>query len=187
MYRIGKKAFEYYENNIITLEDVIRYGFSLKGIQKLQLEAHAKNESIIEKQEIEKFISRLKYPLYFLDFESYQEAIPSFDGGKPYEQIPFQYSLHYIESENGELKHKQFLGTEGQNPKRNLAEQLCKDIRNEGTVLAYNMVFEGTIIKKLAEEYQELSEQLLAINSRLVDLIIPFRNGYFYNSGLLSI
>lgn len=184
LYRIGQKAFKYYKDKIITLEDLQNNGISLEGIQKLQLEAKLNKTAIIDKPKIKEFISTLKYPLYFLDFESYQEAIPSFDGCRPYEQIPFQYSLHYIESENDQLKHKEFLGKEGMNPKRSIAEQLCDDIKADGTVLAYNITFEGTLIKKLSDEFPDLSKKLLAIRTNLVDLIVPFRNGFFYNSAM---
>lgn len=184
LYRVGQKAFKYYSQGVITIDDLHKSQVTLKGIQALQLDAKINNRTIIDTPKIREFLSTLKYPLYFLDFESYQEAIPSFDGCKPYEQIPFQYSLHYIEEKNGELKHSEFLGEEGTNPKRTLAEQLCSDISKKGTVLAYNMVFEGTLIKKLAEEFPELSEHLLTIANNLVDLIIPFRNGYYYNGSM---
>lgn len=184
LYKVGKKAIEYYNNNIITFEDLNKSGVQLKGIQKLQLNAKTNNCSIIDRDKIKQFLSTIKYPLYFLDFESYQEAIPSFDGCSPYEQIPFQYSLHYIEEENGDLKHKEFLAKEGTNPKEKLAKQLCEDISSEGTVLAYNKNFEASIIKKLAEEFPELREQLLGIMRNLEDLIIPFRKGYYYNSAM---
>ena len=63
----------------------------------------------IEKENIRDFLSTLSYPLYFLDFETMQPVIPQYAETKPYAQIPFQYSLHYIEAEGGELKHKEFL------------------------------------------------------------------------------
>ncbi len=184
LYKGGKKAFEYYYNGIVKLEDLHKHGIALKGIQRLQLEANINKCSMIDKSKIKQFLETIKYPLYFLDFESYQEAIPSFDGCRPYEQIPFQYSLHYMESENGELKHKEFLGEEGTNPKKSLAEQLCTDIFNSGTVLAYNIAFEGTIIKNLAGELPHLNKRLLGISNNLVDLIIPFRSGYYYDSAM---
>ena len=82
----------------------------------------------IEKETIKDFLGHLSYPLYFLDFESFQPAIPLYDDSHPFEQIVFQYSLHYIECEGGELKHTEFLAYPGADPRRALAEQLCKDI-----------------------------------------------------------
>jgi len=184
LYRIGQKAYEYYYNGIISMEDVAMSGMVLKGIQKLQQDAEKSRLLIADKEKIRQFISTLKYPLYFLDFETFMEAIPSYDGCRPYEQIPFQYSLHYMESETGQLKHKEFLAIEGVNPKEALVRQLCTDISPGGTVLVYNISFEGTIISKLAEEFPEWRERLLGIKGSFVDLIIPFRSGYYYENAM---
>lgn len=184
LYRVGKKSFEYYKNGIITFDDLKAKNISLKGIQKLQLEANTSGKELINKAGIGQFLKELKYPLYFLDFETFQEAIPSYEGSKPFEQIPFQYSLHYMDTESGELKHKEFLGEGGVNPQKALAEQLCKDIGTNGTVLAYNMSFEGTIIAKLSEIFPSLQKHLLAIKNNLADLIIPFRSGHYYTNAM---
>jgi hypothetical protein len=184
LYRGGKKSFKYYYDGILTLEDLHRSGVNLTRIQNLQVEAKIKDSCIIDKEKIKEFLNTIKYPLYFLDFESYQEAIPAFDGCRPYQQIPFQYSVHYIDKENGKLKHKEFLAKEGTNPKEELAKQLCADISTEGSILAYNMGFEGNIIKNLAKEFPDLRKQLLKIGENLLDLIIPFRNGYYYDSAM---
>ncbi len=71
-----------------------------------------------DRKKISEFLNKLSYPLFFLDFESVQPAVPKYPGTKPYAQIPFQYSLHYIEHEGGALKHKEFLAEAGTNPLR---------------------------------------------------------------------
>ena len=126
----------------------------------------------------------MSYPLYFLDFETTQETIPPFDGCKPYEKIPFQYSLHYIESENGELNHKEFLGVSGEDPRRAIAESLCENIPENVCVLVYNQRFERDRLKALAEEFSDLSEHLLNIESNIKDLLDPFRKGAYYNRAM---
>ncbi|MEI7884386.1 MAG: DUF2779 domain-containing protein [Clostridia bacterium] len=184
LYRIGAKAFDYYYAGIIYQADLQQCGIKLSSLQKLQLEAWESGLEAIDQPKIQEFLRGISYPLYFLDFETFQEAIPSFAGCKPYEQIPFQYSLHYLEVADGTLKHKKFLAKEGTNPKRALAEQLSMDIGDEGTVIAYNISFEGSVLNKLAEEFPDLSARLLAIKARLVDLIVPFRNGHYYNKAM---
>lgn len=138
----------------------------------------------IDKTGIAEFLDTLSYPLYFLDFETMQLAIPQFEGAKPYSQIPFQYSLHYIEKEGGEVKHKEFLAESGTDPRRAIAERLCEDIPRGVTTLAYNMSFECSRIKELARLFPDLSERLLDICSGITDLIIPFRNGCYYNRAI---
>jgi len=95
-------------------------------------------------------------------------------------QIPFQYSLHYIENENEELKHKEFLAEVGIDPRRKLAEKLVNDIPENACVLAYNMQFEKMVIKNLAELYEDLREDLLIIHNNIKDLMIPFVDRMYY-------
>ena len=76
-----------------------------------------------------------------------------------HEQVTFQYSLHYIEHKGGELKHREFLGISGEDPRRALAEQLCKDIPLNVCTTAYNKAFECTRLKELAEAFPDLASQ----------------------------
>ena len=110
--------------------------------------------------------------------------IPLYDGICPYEQVPFQYSLHYIEKESGELKHKEYLSEPDEDPRRILAERLIKDIPKDTCVLAYNMSFEKSVINKLSLMYPDLSEHLMNIHSNIKDLMIPFRNREYYNKDM---
>ncbi len=152
-----------------------------KPAQQMQLEHEFLNlPPHIDKVRIIEFLSQLFYPIYFLDFESYQPAIPQFDHSKPYEQIVFQYSLHYIEHKYGELKHKAFLAYPGKDPRRELAEQLCKDIPMDVCVTAYNKAFERTRLKELAELYPDLREHLMNIHDNIIDLMVPFQKKHYY-------
>lgn len=130
------------------------------------------------------FLSQLSYPLYFLDFETMQPAIPRYDGTRPYDQIPFQYSLHFIENEGGELEHREFLGEPEHDPRRALAERLCDDIPLGACVTAYNKLFECTRLRELAEAFPDLAEHLLDIRDNIVDLLVPFQSGWYYNRAM---
>ena len=137
-----------------------------------------------EPDQIRNFLRTLSYPLYFLDFETMQPAIPQFPGTVPYQQIPFQYSLHYIERADGELKHKEYLAVSGEDPRRGIAEALVRDIPLDVCVTAYNKSFECTRLKELAQAFPDLSAHLLSIEKNIVDLLIPFQNGYYYNRAM---
>lgn len=138
----------------------------------------------VEKENIRDFLSNLSFPLYFLDFETMQPVIPKYIRTKPYAQISFQYSLHYIENEGSELKHKEFLAESGTDPRRALAEKLCSDIPMGVCLTAYNKAFECTRIKELAETFPDLTEHLLNIKDNIVDLLVPFQSGYYYNRAM---
>ena len=133
---------------------------------------------------IRDFMDTLSYPLYFLDFESFQPAIPLYDDSSPYEQIVFQYSLHYILEEDGELYHKEFLAYPCEDPRRAVAEHLCEDIPQDVCVLAYNMGFEKGRIKALAKLYPNLEAHLMNIHDNICDLMVPFRNKNYYNRAM---
>lgn len=172
------KKFELYNKGIITYKDIIKTNINEKYIQ--QAEVELSNETIIEKEKIRKFMKTLTYPIYFLDFETYQSSIPEYDGTWAYEQIPFQYSLHYIEKEGGELKHKEFLAEAGIDPRRTLAERLVSDIPKNVCVTAYNMGFEKGRIREMAEQFEDLREHLMNIHDNIKDLMIPFHDRWYY-------
>ena len=186
LYRLttGKK-FTYYHNGWITYRELLDNAPIKNEKQLRQIEYALEDKgTYINKEEIAVFLQKLSYPLYFLDFETMQPVIPEFIGTKPYAQIPFQYSLHYIEHDGGELKHKEFLAESGTDPRRALAEQLCADIPINVCVTAYNKAFECTRIKELAETYPDLAEHLMNIRENIVDLLVPFQSGWYYNKAM---
>ena len=179
----GKKV-EAYQNGYFEFGDV-RQAIKLNKLQKRQLDFVLKNiDEYIDKDGIKSFLDTLTYPLYFLDFETMQLTIPEYPNSKPYQQITFQYSLHYIETESGEIKHKEFLGESGVDPRRALAEQLVNDIPTDACVLAYNKGFECGRIKELATLFPDLSDSLMKIRANIKDLIDPFHDGYYYNKAI---
>ena len=172
--------FKCYNKGIVSFED-LNVCDALSVGQYKQVEHELFNyPPYIDQKAIRAFLSKLSYPLYFLDFESYQLAIPLYDHSKPFEQIVFQYSLHYIEQEGGELKHTEFLAYPGDDPRRALAEQLCRDIPMNVCTTAYNMGFEKGRIKGLAALYPDLAEHLMNIHDNIQDLMVPFQKKYYY-------
>lgn len=167
-----------YQNNKLKFEDL--RDEKLTDFQQIQVECNLKNKVHIDREAIRKFTQQLSYPLYFLDFETMQVVIPQYPSTRPYQQITFQYSLHYIEYEGGPLLHKEFLGVSGEDPRRALAEQLCEDIPMNVCVTAYNKTFECTRIKELAESFPDLANHLLNIRDHIVDLWNPFKAGHYY-------
>lgn len=165
LYHAGKMAFA-------DLKDE-----PLGHIQRLQVEG----KSYIDKAGIHRFLDTLQYPLYFLDYETMQDAIPQYDGARPYQQITFQYSLHIKESATAPYVHKEHLAiSDGTDPRRKLAEQLCQDIPMGACVLAYNKKFEEGRTKELAVLYPDLRDHLLDIAGNIKDLLDPFQAGYYY-------
>ena len=180
LYRMNfAKKLEHYHAGRITFEDLRSQELSDK--QQMQVECTLNQTEHIDSEGIRDFLNNLSYPLYFLDFETLQQTIPLYDGTKPYQQITFQYSLHIKRSADAPYEHLEFLApNDGSDPRRSLAEQLCKDIPMNVCTLAYNKGFECGRIKELAGMYPDLAVHLLNIRDHIQDLLDPFRDGYYY-------
>ena len=153
----------------------------LSGRQAVQVRCEAEGlDSIIDRKAVAKFLDGLSFPLYFLDFETFQPAVPPFDGVRPYQQIPTQYSLHVLREPGAELEHHESLAEAGKDPCRAVAERLVADIPMGVCTLAYNMTFEKGRISELAALFPDLADHLLAINAGMDDLLKPFNSGAYY-------
>ena len=176
-----KKKLEYYYNGIIDFAAVKEH-VELNATQQRQVDFALQNTSAhVDTEGIKSFLDGLSYPLYFLDFETMPIVVPPFPNCRPYQQIPFQYSLHAIKKENGEVTHTEFLGQSGEDPRRALAEQLVADIPKDACILAFNSSFECKCLEDLANLFHDLSEHLLNIRKNVKDLADPFHDGYYYN------
>ena len=176
--------FKCYNQGLVSFADLNSCDqLNAKAYQQIEHELFCQPPAI-KADAIKTYLSRLSYPLYFLDFETFQPAIPLYDNTKPFEQIPFQYSLHWIEREGGELKHAEYLAYPGEDPRRKLAERLCRDIPLDVCTTAYNMGFEKGRIKALAGLYPDLSDHLMNIHDHIQDLMIPFQQRWYYTRAM---
>lgn len=182
MYRMRwTKKIEYFYKGICTL-DQLQYVPKLNEHHKLQVACGLKNADSIDKKAIRTWLKdNIRYPLYHLDFETVQYAIPQYEGTHPYQQIPFQYSLHIEPAQGADCEHREFLAdAKSVNPMRQLAEQLCQDIPADKCVLVYNDAFEKTRLREMAEAFPDLHDHLMAIRDNIVDLLVPFRDWNYY-------
>ncbi len=178
IFNLGsKKQIELYEQGIINIDDIPN-DFAMTLMQRQAVENYKSAKTHINKEAIKEFVTALRYPIYHLDFETYQQAVPEFKGVSPFMQIPFQYSLH-IEHADGTLEHREFLAQDGSDPREPLARSLCEDIPTHVTLLTYNMSFEKSVIAKLAANYPELNAHLLAIHANIKDLMTPFQQKHY--------
>lgn len=155
--------------------------FELTVNQMIQRKCALSGETHVELSKIKSFIESLRWPLYFLDFETVQFAIPRMDGTSPYQQLPFQYSLHIQKEPGGTILHKDFLSTTSADPRKEFVTQLCSDIPiNDGSVVVYYAPFERSIIENLSETFGKFDHHLQDIADRLWDLETPFGNRWVY-------
>jgi len=126
-------------------------------------------------------LAPLKAPFYFLDFETIQFAVPIWKGTRPFQQIPFQFSVHHL-SRTGKLRSEAFLDLTGKDPSKPFAEALIASCGARGPVFVYNAAFEKTRIKELAVRFPKINSALLAINERVVDLLPVAEQHYYHPS-----
>lgn len=181
----GSKLNELLDNDIVEVSD-IPDDFNLTHKQLIDVKSHKTNELHVDEESIEAFLSNIEYPVYFLDYETIMPAIPIYDNTRPYQQIPFQYSLHIQESKNGESSHTGFLHTKMGDPRPHLINFLIKDIGPKGSVVVYNKAFESRINNELARDFPEYQEKLDNISNRFVDLLVPFRSRYICHPDMKS-
>lgn len=124
-------------------------------------------------------LARHPLPAYFLDFETIGAAVPLWAGTRPYQQVPFQYSLHHLDAQ-GQLSHSAFLDLSGADPALALARQLVTECGDHGPIFVYNISFESGRIAELATRFPQWGPALQAIRARLVDLLPITRSHYYH-------
>ena len=142
--------------------------------------ATMKKQDAIDKKAIRGFLRTLSYPLYFLDFETFMSAIPLYDGVRPYQKVPFQYSLHYQNRKGDKLYHTEFLAEPGIDPRKPLLDKLLADIPDDVCILTYNMTFEKKVLEGLAAQYPKHKKTIEKWIDNIRDLIVPFRQRDIY-------
>jgi predicted RecB family nuclease len=129
--------------------------------------------------ELSKEMSGLKYPLSFMDFETVNPAIPRFPGMRPYDQLPFQWSLHVQREPGAKPEHYEFLATNSNDPRREFIESLCNALGESGSILVYS-AFESQRLSELATWLPEFAERIEQVQSRLWDLLPVVRNHVYH-------
>lgn len=175
----SKKIDKYHEDKI-SFEDLQHEKLNPNYLEQIDFELNDK-EPKIEKEAIKDTLDSLKYPLYFIDYETYNPAIPEVEGTTPYQQIPFQYSLHIVEKEGSKVEHKQFLAERNDdNLIRHFAEHMIENMPENGSVIVYNQSFEASRNTEIGEMYPDLKDELERINENMVDFMIPFKQRNYY-------
>ena len=186
------------EHNVMTIysgkklgEDLMAQGIldicnipentKLNDKQQIQKECVVCGQPHIDSAEIKSFLKSLKYPLYFMDFETFATAVPIYDGTSPYQNIPFQFSLHVITKQGAMVEHYEYLAEGKDDPRPAFLAELKQDIGPKGSILVYYAAFEKSRLKEMAGAFPEYQEWVDNINERIVDLNVPFKDFSYYH------
>ncbi|MFH1401020.1 MAG: DUF2779 domain-containing protein [Nanoarchaeota archaeon] len=178
LHRAGELAFRLYAQGHRMITDIPE-DTTLSQAQRVQRDAARTGKTHIDKEKIGAFIKGLRYPLHFLDFETFQTAIPLLDATRPYQQIPFQYSLHVQEELGGIITHHSYLASTA-DPREEFIRRLQEDVTDLGSIIVYNAAFERGIINALinTDKLQRWAED---VSARIIDLHTPFRTFIAYS------
>jgi hypothetical protein len=178
--RMGKKGYDLLSRGILNIKDIpANYAFS--DAQEIEYEAVCKNKVNVDKDSIRSFLADLEYPLYLLDFETFMTAIPMYDDVSPYEQIPFQYSLHRIDTPESIPVHSMVLADGKTDPRREILSKLKNELGTKGSIIAYNAAFEKRILQSSIGHYSDYAAWLERVEKRFVDLMKPFSSHSYYH------
>lgn len=173
-----KKLEKYYEGKI-SFKDLENENMGIRFAEQVDFELNNR-EPKIDRKYIKEIIDSLKYPLYFIDYETYQLPIPELEGTKAYQALPFQYSLHIIKEEGAEVEHKEFLADiDDEDFIKHFAENMVKDLSEDGNVIIYSK-YERTINNKILELYPQFKNEIERINSNMVDFWEIFKKRKYY-------
>ncbi len=175
--------FELYKNGYETIEQ-IPADTDFSETVKIQVNSHKTQQPHVQKGKIIEFLSRLSYPLFFIDFEVIMPAIPIFDGTKPYEKIPFQYSLHFKETDSKQAEHYEFLAEPGNDPRYTFLTQFLADTEGTGSIIVFEDQLERRILNKLKALYPACEEEVNDRLERMIDLRHPFKNLHYYHPAM---
>jgi len=176
----GRRAdkFALYYDGFVHLDEVPPE--RLKDKQAFEARAALEHRDFVDPPRLRDFLESLWHPLCHLDFETFDTPIPPFDGARPYQKIPFQYSLHIEDEEGAEVSHCEYLAPPGADPRRELAERLLDDIPEEACILTYNQAFEKGVLRDLAAAFPDLAGAIEARLGNVRDLMVPFRSRAVY-------
>jgi len=183
--RIGmskKKLAELIDSGIFSIQDVPKE-FELSEVQRNQVNVAQSGKKIVRFEELNDFLNQINFPIAFLDYETFPSAIPRFAGYSPFNQIPFQFSLHVFSKDNKELTHTEFLFTDSKNPDVAFIKALQDNLPDSGSIIVWNKRFEMGINTQLGERNPDYKASLEAINARVIDLMEPFARQYFVHAG----
>jgi hypothetical protein len=181
----GPQLQEMLESDILDISHIPE-GVSIPGRKSIDVDAHRKQAVYVDRIRVKDFLDTLAYPIFYLDYETIFPAIPFFDGTSPYQQIPFQFSLHIQESRGGDVQHMEFLHTASGDPRPDFIEALIGGCRRHGSILVYNRGFESRINRELGQAFPRYQLELETINGRMIDLLVPFRSRHLYHPKMMG-
>ncbi len=173
-----QEMFDLYDNNIKRIDEIDINTIKHKEI-KVQVKAAIEQKEQIDKQEVGSFISTIKKPVCSLDIEVWMPAIPYYEGTKPFQQIPFLFSMVY--EKNGELVKYSYFKPIEEDLRKDFLKEILSLTKEFESILMFDKALEETVLNQLADLYPEYRNDIQLFKSKIVDLAEPVRKGNYYH------
>ncbi len=163
-------------NGILTID-----AYANQHQEDVKLHSYLSNKEIIQSENIANYFKNVQYPICFFDVEAFQSAIPIFDGTKPYERIPFLYSLHIQQEANAPFIHKDYFSATDGDYRKTFIKQFLEDTKTCKTILVYNDLIEKGVLYYLANLFPEFKPEIDKRIAIMLDVEIPFKRLDYYH------
>ena len=168
------------ERGISTIDQIDNME-ELNARQKVIITSFQTGKPHLVADKLKAFVEPIQYPLYYFDIEAFQPAIPLFKDTKPYERIPFLYSLHFKESADSPLQHISYISPVGEDDRIHFIEHFLQATEKPGQILVFNTLMEKGILFKMMNDFPQYKKQILERINRIIDVEIPFKELYYYH------
>lgn len=177
--RLSNKAIQQLEEMGVQVVHDIPIDFELSEIQRRACTAIRTGQPWFC-AELTHELESLNYPLFFMDFETVNPAIPRFLGMRPYSHLPYQWSVHIQREPGTAVEHCEFLAMDGNDPRHAFISSLCEALGENGSIIVYNQQFESERLWDLAGWLPEYAQCIRDIQRRLWDLLPVVRNNVYH-------
>ena len=151
--------------------------FPLSYLQRIVRRTVQENRAVMHGN-VSVELAGLRPPVRYLDFETFSPAIPRFAGTRPYDAVPFLFSVH-TERNGSPPEHTDYLHEQDDDPRQQLADRLIGAVGSSGSICTYSS-YERNVLTALAAAVPERADKLAAVATRLFDLLPVVRNTYYH-------
>ncbi|MBC7696257.1 MAG: DUF2779 domain-containing protein [Burkholderiales bacterium] len=177
--KLTKQAmFELYDSNIKRIDEIDINTIQHKEV-KIQVKAAIEQKEQISREDVKAFISTIKQPVCSLDIEVWMPAIPYYEGTKPFQQIPFLFSMIYEEDQ--QIKNFSYFKPIEEDLRKEFLEQILLATKDFQSILMFDKSLEETVLNQLVELYPEYRKDIADLKNKIIDLAEPIRKGNYYH------
>ena len=187
VFEIGHLAadtkFDYFRKGYAAIQDLQPESIESPAVA-IQVRSHQQQEPYLEQKALSHFLSGFRFPLFFMDFEAIMPAVPVFDQTRPFQKIPFQFSIHHLSDPAAALQHREFLAEPGTDPHGRFLEQLLADTEGTGNLVVFEDTLERQMLEGLKKQFPDYSAAIQNRLDRIIDLRYPFKHMHYYHPAM---